>query len=78
MADNNPTELLNRLIAENPDADDEKLFRLFYMQCGEHWEEIARQFFSDHKRRAGRPDPARERAVGRAVGQGQAGLRRGQ
>jgi hypothetical protein len=50
MADKNPTELLNRLIAENPDADDEKLFRLFYMQCGEHWEEIARQFFSDHKR----------------------------
>ncbi len=51
MADKNPTELLNRLIAENPDADDEKLFRLFSMQCGEHWEEIARQFFSDHKRR---------------------------
>ena len=42
MADKNPTELLNRLIAENPDADDEKLFRLFSMQCGEHWEEIAR------------------------------------
>ena len=36
MADKNPTELLNRLIAENPDADDEKLFRLFSMQCGEH------------------------------------------
>ena len=78
MADKNALELLNRLIAENPDADDEKLFRLFYMQCGEHWEEIARQFFPDHRNARWPPDPARERAVGRAVGQGQAGLRRGQ
>jgi hypothetical protein len=42
MSDRNATELLKRLISENPDADQEHIFRLFVAEAGEHWDEISR------------------------------------
>jgi hypothetical protein len=47
MSDRNVTELLKRLISENPDADPESIFRLFVAEAGEHWDEISRVWFRD-------------------------------
>ena len=47
MSDRNATELLKRIIFENPDADPERIFRLFVAQAGEDWDEISRVWFRD-------------------------------
>ena len=47
MSDGNATELLKRIIFENPDADPERIFRLFVAKAGEHWDEISRVWFRD-------------------------------
>jgi hypothetical protein len=47
MSDGNATEILKRIIYENPDADPERIFRLFVAKAGEHWDEISRVWFTD-------------------------------
>ena len=47
MSDGNATEILKRIIYENPDADPEHIFRLFVAKAGEHWDEISRVWFTD-------------------------------
>ena len=39
MSDRNATELLKRLISENPDDDPERIFRLFIAEAGDDWDE---------------------------------------
>jgi hypothetical protein len=48
MSDGNATELLKRIIYENPDADSERIFRLFVAEAGEHWDEISQEWLRDH------------------------------
>ena len=47
MSDRNATELLKRIISENPDADPEGIFRLFVAEADEQWDEISRVWFRD-------------------------------
>jgi len=47
MSDGNATEILKRIIYENPHADPEHIFRLFIAKAGEHWDEISRVWFTD-------------------------------